>query len=275
MRLQSLFLPLLSASLLASSILPAVADTRTERRSKPQSAVAAAAPDRSADAADQEPHPEAVRQVIELTNRERLKAGLPALKRQKCLLDSAAWLARDMAERHYFDHHDSGGRSMTARLTGFKYTDYSALGENIAMGQRTPQEVVACWMNSPGHRANILCSDFSEIGVGYVPASAQGSGGYWVQDFGSRFDRCQIVIDTDAARTKSPRVKLSIHGNEWVEKMRFSNDGTHWTDWEAFRPLRDWSLDAGPGRRTVHIEVRQAGRVERLEAAVLVDDKAE
>ena len=55
---------------------------------------------------------------------------------------------------------------------------YRSAGENIAMGQRTPSEVVTAWMNSPGHRANILNSSFTRIGVGYVPA-----GNYWTQMF--------------------------------------------------------------------------------------------
>jgi uncharacterized protein YkwD len=55
---------------------------------------------------------------------------------------------------------------------------YKAAGENIAMGQRTPEEVVTAWMNSPGHRANILNANFTHLGVGYV-----ASGNYWTQMF--------------------------------------------------------------------------------------------
>ncbi|MDF2592072.1 MAG: sporulation protein, partial [Clostridia bacterium] len=55
---------------------------------------------------------------------------------------------------------------------------YKTAGENIAMGQRTPEEVVKAWMNSPGHRANILKSSFTHIGVGYV-----ANGSYWTQMF--------------------------------------------------------------------------------------------
>jgi len=209
--------------------------------------------------------------VIELTNRVRLKVGLPALKRQRNLNTSASWLARDMAARRYFDHHDSTGRGMPERISAFKYDEYSALGENIAMGQRTPDEVVDGWMNSPGHRANILSRNFSEIGVGYVPASGHGAAGYWVQDFGARFDQCPIVIDTDCSVTASSQVKLSIHGGDSVQRMRFSNDGARWTGWEEFRPLRDWVLEAGTGKRTVFIEIMQDDHVQRIAAAVTVE----
>ena len=265
-------LPLIAVSLLISTILPMSADTHTELREKSRSSETVAAQDQADDGASPTPVPAVVLEVIELTNRERLKAGLPALKRQKNLQDSATWLARDMADRRYFDHHDSTGRDLTARITGFKYNDFSTLGENIAMGQHTAHEVVDGWMNSPGHRANILSRNFSEIGVGYVIAAGHGAQGYWVQDFGSRFDRCPVVINTDSVKTTSSRVKLSIHGDDWVEAMRFSNDGNKWTPWEEFKPLRDWSLESGSGRKTVYIQVRHEGRIERIDAAVLVDD---
>jgi hypothetical protein len=210
--------------------------------------------------------------VIQLTNRERLKAGLPALKRQKNLQESAAWMAEDMSGKRYFDHRDSERRDMLSRIREFKYSGYHALGENIAMGQRTPEEVVDGWMNSPGHRANILSPNFSEIGVGYVPPSDRNAYGYWVQDFGSRFDRCPVVFDNDSMRVRSCHVKLSIHGQDWVEQMRISNDGINWTAWEPFHPIRDWSLESGAGKRTVYIEIRQANRIERLQAAVYLEN---
>ena len=267
-------LPLLAASLLFASLTTASADTHAERRDRPKSAPAAAARDRAGDDADRQPLPDAVQRVIELTNQVRLKAGLPALKRQRNLQDSASWLARDMAAHRYFNHTDSTRRDMSDRIEDFKYAGFRALGENIAMGQRTPQEALDDWMRSPGHRANILSPDYAEIGVGYVQVTADG-GGYWVQDFGARFDSCQVVINTDSAHTTSPRVKVSVHGDDGADRMRLSNDGVHWSAWEDFRPLRDWSLDAGPGSRTIHIEIRQNGHIERLQATVLVDEPAE
>ena len=212
----SFALPLLAVSLLISTALPMAADTHTERSEKSRNSEIVPTQDRAEEVAAPAAVPAIVLEVIELTNRERLKAGLPALKRQKNLQESAAWLARDMADRRYFDHHDSVGRNLTGRITGFKYADFSTLGENIAMGQRTAQEVVDGWMKSPGHRANILSKNFAEIGVGYVPSYEHGAPGYWVQDFGSRFDRCPVVINTDAAKTTSSRVLLSIHGDDWV-----------------------------------------------------------
>jgi uncharacterized protein YkwD len=264
-------LPVLAACFLVAFRGPVLADTHAERSTPVAGATERAAGSRADETTPDGPLPAVVKRVIELTNRERLKAGLPALKPQRSLLASASWMARDMAEHGYFDHRDSTRRDMPARLTDFKYAGYHALGENIAMGQRTPEEAVETWMHSPGHRANILSARFSEIGVGYVPPSAHNAYGYWVQDFGSRFERTALVIDEGGEVTDTCRVRLSIHGDDWVEQMRLSNDGASWTEWEEFRTLRDWDLDSGDGKRTVYVEFRRPGRTDRVEAAVLVE----
>jgi uncharacterized protein YkwD len=260
---------LVTAIMTAAAVLPAFADTRDERSRVP--AARSASKDRPEDLPVQEPMPYSLQRVVELTNRERLRAGLPALKRQRRLNDSAEWMAQDMAGHRYFDHRDSLGRDMAVRIEEFKYSGYHTLGENIAMGQRTPDEVVDGWMHSPGHRANILSRQFTEIGVGYVPPSPGNMYGYWVQDFGSRFDRCAVVVDEDSVSVRSPRIRLSIHAEDWAEQTRFSNDGVRWTDWEEYRPLREWILESGRGRRTVYIEIRRGGRVERLDTSVHLD----
>src|SRR5690242_5937126 len=129
--LTSIIMPLVAASLAATLAASALADMHTERRSKPRSAAPARSEQRPAEAAELSALPDGVQEVIELTNRERLKAGLPALKRQKNLQESAMWMAGDMARRRYFDHTNSSGRDLTDRLEGFRYADYRAIGENI------------------------------------------------------------------------------------------------------------------------------------------------
>jgi uncharacterized protein YkwD len=265
------FLLLAAAALVTASPWHASADTRTERAGNPTAPAGRAGPGATAESSASATLPSVLQEVIELTNRERLKAGLPALKRQQNLLESAGWLARDMASNGFFDHRDSTRREMATRLTDFRYTGYHALGENIAMGQRTPAEVVNTWMNSPGHRANILSRSFTEIGVGYVPPSARNAYGYWVEDFGSRFDQCAAVIGADADRTDSSRVLVSIHVEDWAAEMRLSNDARSWSEWQPIHRLCEWSLAAGRGKRTVYVELRRDNRVERVEAAVLVE----
>ncbi|RHW41651.1 sporulation protein [Neobacillus notoginsengisoli] len=116
-------------------------------------------------------------QVVSLTNQERAKAGLPALKIDTALSKMAREKSRDMSANGYFDHNSPTYGSPFDMMKKFGIT-YSYAGENIAMGQRTPQEVVTAWMNSEGHRQNILNPNFTHIGVGHI---AQGN--YWTQEF--------------------------------------------------------------------------------------------
>ncbi|KRE29738.1 CAP domain-containing protein [Paenibacillus sp. Soil522] len=114
-------------------------------------------------------------QVIDLVNQERAKAGLSALKTDALLTKVAIEKARDMDVNNYFSHNSPTYGSPFDMMRSFGVT-YSYAGENIASGQRTPQEVMTAWMNSAGHRANILSPNFTKIGVGYV-------NGEWVQEF--------------------------------------------------------------------------------------------
>jgi uncharacterized protein YkwD len=120
-------------------------------------------------------------QVIKLTNKERAKAGCKALKSNTALKTAAQKHSADMAKRNYFNHTGKDGRSPFDRMTDAGYA-YSAAAENIAAGQRTPADVVKGWMNSAGHKANILNCTYSEIGVGYAKGGSYGT--YWTQDFG-------------------------------------------------------------------------------------------
>lgn len=124
-------------------------------------------------------------QVLTLTNAEREKRGLRPLSFHPALMNSARWMAEDMAIKGYFDHRDSLGRGVGARAEAFGY-DFRMVGQNIAAGHRTAEEVVDGWMKSPGHRANILRPEFREIGVAYLPAQGSIYQRYWVQDFGVR-----------------------------------------------------------------------------------------
>ncbi len=118
--------------------------------------------------------------VVELVNIERQKAGLPALKMDSAISNVARAKSKDMAVNNYFAHQSPtyGSAGDMLRQFGIKW---SAWGENIAAGQRTPEIVVNAWMNSPGHRANILSSNFSKIGVGYETNSSGRP--YWTQMF--------------------------------------------------------------------------------------------
>lgn len=120
------------------------------------------------------------KKVVELTNKERIERGLQPLKVAVNLSKMADVKAQDMRDHHYFSHTSPTYGSPFDMMDQFGIS-YSYAGENIAAGQRTPQEVVNAWMNSPGHRRNILSSHYTYIGVGYTDGGSYGS--YWVQEF--------------------------------------------------------------------------------------------
>jgi uncharacterized protein YkwD len=130
--------------------------------------------------------------VVELVNDARRKprrcgserfAAAPALKASGQLSDAATHHARDMARKKYFDHRGSDGSQPRDRVlrTGYQF---KLTGENIALGPETAEEVVAGWLASPGHCANIMEPRFQNIGVGLATGRGRGQV-YWVQTFGA------------------------------------------------------------------------------------------
>ena len=120
------------------------------------------------------------KKVIELVNSERANAGLNALSENNELNNVATLKSEDMVKLNYFSHTSPTYGSPFEMLTQFNIK-YTAAGENIAYGQPTPEEVMNGWMNSPGHRANILNTNFTQIGVGIAQ---KANGQYvWTQEF--------------------------------------------------------------------------------------------
>ena len=116
-------------------------------------------------------------EVVRLVNVERRKNGLSELTHDWQLSRVARYKSQDMKNLGYFSHTSPTYGSPFNMMKNFGIS-YKTAGENIAKGYSTPKQVVDAWMNSPGHRANILNSSFTEIGVGYV-----SSGNYWTQMF--------------------------------------------------------------------------------------------
>ncbi|MFE7272367.1 CAP domain-containing protein [Streptomyces sp. NPDC057623] len=121
----------------------------------------------------------AAAEVLQLVNQERAQVGCSAVAANSSLTDLAQDFSEDMAARGFFDHTDPGGASPWDRAAKAGITDLG--GENIARGQADAAAVMEAWMNSPGHKANILNCDFKTLGVGVH----FGAGGpWWTQDFG-------------------------------------------------------------------------------------------
>ncbi|MFB6725693.1 CAP domain-containing protein [Kribbella sp. NPDC056345] len=125
------------------------------------------------------------REVLELTNQVRQQNGCGPLRLNSALVEAAGRHASDMVRRHYLDHTNPEGQDPGDRMRAAGY-DGGSWGENIAAGYPTAQKVVAAWMKSEGHRANILNCKFNLLGVGFDPGRVKSDWGpgSWVQDFG-------------------------------------------------------------------------------------------
>ncbi len=117
------------------------------------------------------------KELVRLVNEIRVQNGLKALTENWELSRVARYKSQDMLDKKYFSHTSPTYGSPFDMMKAFGIT-YRSAGENIAMGYATPQQVVNGWMNSSGHRANILNASFTQIGVGYV-----ANGNYWTQMF--------------------------------------------------------------------------------------------
>ncbi|MGV9556134.1 CAP domain-containing protein [Streptomyces sp. NPDC003401] len=154
--------------------------TPTEKPERTPSGAATKAPPKSSPpAVTVSAEIQAAAEVLKLVNEERAEAGCSAVSANSSLADLAQRFSQDMAARGFFDHTDPDGASPWDRAAKAGISDLG--GENIARGQADAAAVMEAWMNSPGHRANILNCDFKTLGVGVH----LGSGGpWWTQDFG-------------------------------------------------------------------------------------------
>ncbi|MBL7253943.1 CAP domain-containing protein [Paractinoplanes lichenicola] len=121
-------------------------------------------------------------EVVKLTNAERTARGCKALRIDDRLVKAARAHSEDMVKQRFFDHTGSDGSNFVTREVRAGYPRNGASAENIAYGYRTPQQVVTGWMNSSGHRKNIL--NCSSIAVGVGLAMTSNGTPYWTQDFG-------------------------------------------------------------------------------------------
>jgi len=135
---------------------------------------------------------EAAKTVLQLTNRARAQSrrcggrhfdATSPLTWNDALAAAALVHSRDMAKRDYFSHADPAGDTAAQRTTRQGYP-WRAVSENIAAGLAAPEQVVAGWLASPGHCANIMSADYAEMGAAYATQTRSAMGIYWTQVFG-------------------------------------------------------------------------------------------
>ncbi|HEX7879317.1 MAG TPA: CAP domain-containing protein [Candidatus Eisenbacteria bacterium] len=219
-------------------------------------------------------------QVMEIVNQERWTNGqLPPLKRNDLLNASATTHSSNMAVRNFFAHCDlDTGTKPWDRMTAAGYTGWNYAAENIAAGYSTPAAVMIGWMNSAGHKANLLSTSSREIGIGYLMQSgdqsnvrgdsngdcaADGSPGgpytrYWTQNFGRRNSIYPVVVNREAFQATEGLVSLYVYGTGWATQMRFRNESGTWSAWLPYTENTTWVLSAGNGTKTVNCEIKNA-----------------
>jgi len=207
-------------------------------------------------------------QTVYLTNLARRERGLPPLRWNAQLSNAARWFSWDsVAQRPnpYCGHEDTLGRwpGDRARLFGYLGT---AGAENAFCGDVTPQQAIDGWMQSEGHRENLLAPNWREVGLGYY-RQPDGWRGYVTQDFGHDAVHPPVIIAYEALTTTTPLVDLYIYSNEHggftgmgpATEMMISNEPCLiGADWEAYTQRKTWRLSPGEGWRTVYVQTRDA-----------------
>jgi len=138
-----------------------------------------------------------IARVMELTNLERQKVGLGPLALSPELGGAAQDYSQVLATSGCFEHTCGAVPNFAERAARSGYTGWTALAENIAAGYPTAEAVVSGWMNSPGHRANMLSPNYTEIGVGVVNDGGK-LGTYWAEEFGARPGVSAPVVPDEA-----------------------------------------------------------------------------
>jgi hypothetical protein len=199
-------------------------------------------------------------QLVRLTNVERANNGLAPLKAASELMDSSQYHSNWMASHNCFAHNCPGEPDWVTRIVNAGYVNYQALAENIAAGYGSANDAVQAWMNSPGHRANMLSANFREAGGAYAYCAGCTYHHYWTMDFGARNAVYPVVINGEAWSTNSAYVQLYVYGP--ADQMRFRNAGGAWSDWMTYQPSKAWTLSADGGSpAVVYAQVKQGPTV--------------
>ncbi len=156
-------------------------------------------------------------QMLDLVNKERSKAGANPLKLNDKLDLAADEHTLDQATNNKMSHTGSNGSKFDDRIKGDGYL-FSFAAENVAVGQKDPIQVMESWMNSPGHRANILNPNLTEMGVGV--AAGQGGKLFWTQDFGTPIGEPKIASkpmnNPGSTQPKNMKMKVDPLGSTTV-----------------------------------------------------------
>ncbi len=205
--------------------------------------------------------------TVYLGNLARRDNGVPPLRWNRELTHAARWFSWDSTQNRpagFCGHQDSLGGWPGDRARAFGYLG-SAGAENAFCGYVSPEYAINGWMNSPGHRENLLSPGHREIGLGYYRRDGDGRG-YVSQKFGADPVYAPVIIEHEALLTSNRRVNLHIYdrqehggfaGQGNAVEMMISNDPYFQNaTWEPYQPEKTWELEPGQGWREVYVKTR-------------------
>lgn len=200
-------------------------------------------------------------------NLARREVGQPPLRWNRQLTYASRWFAWDSVENRptpYCGHQDTNGQWPSDRAPLFGYLGSSG-AENAYCGYMRPQDAINGWLNSPGHRANLLDAGHREIGLGYYRRASDGRG-YIAQMFGNDSTYAPVIIEHEAPQTLNPSVSLYLHQRQaqsGFASLRSANalmvaNEPCFVDaqWQPFTNEFRHVLPAGEGWRTVYVRTR-------------------
>ncbi|MBU0494991.1 MAG: CAP domain-containing protein [Chloroflexi bacterium] len=207
--------------------------------------------------------------TVYLGNLARRDNGVPPLRWNAQMTDAARWFSWDSVENQpdgYCGHQDTLGRWPSTRVPAFGYRGYCG-AENCFCGYVTPEDAIQGWLNSAGHRANLLDPNSREVGLGTYRRASDGRG-YVTQDFGQDPVFPPVIIAYEALTTTNSTVNLYIYDRSGgggfaglgpATEMKVSNDPClTGAAWEPYAAHRTWTLAPGTGWRTVYVQTRDA-----------------
>jgi uncharacterized protein YkwD len=205
--------------------------------------------------------------TVYLGNLARRDNGVPPLRWNRQLTYAARWFSWDSTENRpagFCGHQDTNGNWPAARALAFGFLG-NAGAENAFCGYVTPEYAIQGWMNSQGHRDNLLATGSREVGLGYYRRASDGRG-YVTQSFGEDPVYAPVVIENEALSTMAPNVNLYIYdrvseggfaGLGAATQMMVSNEACFTGSiWEPYSVNKKWTLDGAPGWESVYVKTR-------------------